>query len=99
MYQSSGSNGSVGNTPGFRLETGLELLDSWAATAGQFDRHAVYGALFAVAEASVSKSYKIFDDYRPDEFSVLVRKDLVLEIRLHGAGSFGIRYVGPVQRT
>lgn len=97
MYQSAGSHGSVGNTPRSRLESGLGLLDSWAATAGQFDRYAVYRALFAVAEGSVSDSYEILDDLQlPHEFSVLVRKNLVLDIRVHGADSFGIRYLGPV---
>jgi hypothetical protein len=100
MYQSAGSNGSVGNPPRARLESGLELLDSWAATAGQFDRRAVYRALFAVSEGSASKSYQIFDEYqRPPGFSVLVRENLVLDIGVHGADSFGIRYVGPVQRV
>ena len=99
MYQSAGSNGSVGNTPRARLETGLELLDSWAATAGQFDRHAVYRALFAIADGSVSKNYQIFgESQRPLGFSVLVRRNLVVDIRVHGADSFGIHYVGPVQR-
>jgi hypothetical protein len=99
MYPSAGPNGHVGNTPRPRLETGLELLDSWAATAGQFDRHAVYRALFAVADASVS-TYQVFGDHqRPQEFSVLVRKDLVLKIRMNDFDSFGIRYIGPVQRT
>jgi hypothetical protein len=96
MYQSAGPNGSVGNHPRYRLETGLELLDDWAATAGQVDRNAMYRALFAVADGSVAKSHKVFDD-RAHEFSVLVRKDLVLEVCL-GSDSFGIRYVGPVQR-
>ncbi len=99
MYQSAGSHGSVGNTQRSRLESGLKLLDSWAATAGQFDRRAVYRALFAVADGSVSNSHKVFDGHqRPHEFSVLVRENLVLDIRVHGVDSFGIRYVGPVQR-
>jgi Family of unknown function (DUF6235) len=99
MYNSAGPNGHVGNTPRPRLESGLDLLDSWAETAGQFDRHAVYRALFAVADASVS-TYQVFDDHRrPQEFSVLVREDLVLVVRMDGADSFGIRYVGPVRPT
>jgi hypothetical protein len=100
MYQPTGANGSVGNTPQFRLETGLELLDSWAETAGQVEKNAVYRVLFAVADASVCQTYKVLDDHqRPNEFAILVRADLVLEIRLHGSDSFGIRYLGPVQRA
>ena len=75
-----------------RLETGLELLDSWASAAEQVDRNAVYRALFAIAE-----THQVLDDRRPHEFSVLVRKDLVLELRVHAPDSFGIRYIGPAR--
>jgi hypothetical protein len=100
MYQPTGPGGSVGNTPRFRLETGLELLDSWAETAGQVEKNAVYRVLFAVADGSVCQTYKVAEDHqRPNEFAVLVRADLVLEIRLHGSDSFGIHYLGPVRRA
>ena len=99
MYQSARPNGSVGNSRRFRLETGLELLDSWATTAGQADKNAVYRVLFTVVEALQVLNTEVFDDRGPNEFSVLARKDLVLGIRLHGPDSFGISYVGPVERA
>jgi len=100
MYQPTGPGGSVGNTPQVRLETGLELLDRWAETAGQVEQNAVYRVLFAVADGSVCRTYKVAEDpRRPNEFAVQVRADLVLEIRLHGSDSFGIRYLGPVQHA
>ena len=100
MYQPTGPGGSVGNTPRFRLETGLELLDSWSETAGQVEKNAVYRVLFAVADGTICQTYKVAEDpRRPNEFTVQVRTDLVLEIRLHGSDSFGISHLGPVHRA
>jgi uncharacterized protein DUF6235 len=79
----------------FRMDTGLEVLEDWTDTAKQSVKNAMYKALFAVADGSVFRTYKIVDDLqRPSEFFVLVRDDLVLKIRVNSFDSFGITYIG-----
>jgi hypothetical protein len=81
----------------FRMETGLDVLAEWADNVGQRKKNAIYRALFAVADGSVFRTYRIVDDFRrADEFFVIVGDDLVLKLRVHHFDSFGIVYIGPV---
>jgi hypothetical protein len=78
-----------------RLESGLDWLEQWSASAGQVEQNAVYKALFAVADGSVLWTYLTFDDMeRPDQFFVLVRPELVIKVAFRGPESFGIVYIG-----
>ena len=81
----------------FRLNMGMARLESWAATAGQIDKNAVYKALFAVSDGTVFQNYKVLDDvHQPREFFIMVRPDLVVKICFHETDSFGILYIGPI---
>jgi Family of unknown function (DUF6235) len=81
--------------PRFRMDTGLEVLEDWAATATQSEKNAVYKALFAVADGSVFKAYRIVDDWQQlSEFFVVIRDDLLLKICVHSFDSYGIVYIG-----
>jgi uncharacterized protein DUF6235 len=81
-----------------RLSSGLELLDQWADGAGQAAKNVMYKALFAILEGSVFRSYDIVDhEARPGEFTVMVRDDLVVRVRVHDADTtFGIDFIGRV---
>ncbi|MCT2583762.1 DUF6235 family protein [Actinophytocola gossypii] len=80
----------------FRMETGLEVLDAWAESAGQSDRNAIYKALFAMADGSLFRTYRIIDDFQQlSELYVLVKDDLVLKLRINCFDSFGIVGIGP----
>jgi hypothetical protein len=75
----------------------LDLLDQWAATAGQVEKNAVYEALLSVPDGSVFRTRTILDDRdRPREFFVVAREDLVIKIRMGDFDSFGIVYIGPL---
>lgn len=79
-----------------RLELGLDILETWADTAPLSRKNAVYKALLAVVDRSAFRTYRIIDDYqRPDEVFVIVRDDLMLKLRINGADSFGLLYIGP----
>ncbi len=81
----------------FRMDTGLEVLEDWAETARQSRKNAVYRALFAVADGTVFRNYRIIDDFQQaNELFVVIRHDLVLKVRVHDFDSFGVVYVGPV---
>jgi hypothetical protein len=83
-----------------RLESGLERLEEWSGTAGQAEQDAVYQALFAIADGSVSYAYLTYDDVgRPGEFFVLVREDLVVKVVFHDFDSFGIAYIGTIHQA
>jgi hypothetical protein len=80
----------------FRLTSGLEILDQWAANAGQAEKNIVHDVLFALAEKSAFANYDVVDDVAKTlEFFVLARGELTVKVRVHGLDSFGIVYVGP----
>jgi hypothetical protein len=84
------------STPRFRLETGLDVLEHWADTAGHTDKNAVYTALFAMQDRSLFRYYRVIEDFqRPDEVFVIVTQELVMKIRVSGLESFGIVAIGP----
>lgn len=83
------------STARYRLETGLEVLDSWSEQAGQAKKNAIYRALFAMQDGSLFHSYRVVDDFqRPSELFVIVKDDLVLKICFNCFDSFGIVYIG-----
>jgi uncharacterized protein DUF6235 len=83
--------------PRFRLERGLDILDTWSRRASQATRNAVYRALFSVQDGSVFRRYRTIDSYvDPQEFCVYVHDDLVIGIRIDD-GAFGIGYIGPAR--
>jgi hypothetical protein len=93
MSKPTGPNGATG--PHFRLDTGLSLLEQWSATASQTQKNSVYKALFAVTDGSVFRRYIVFDDREHSrEFSVMVKEDLVIKIRILDVDAFAIRYIG-----
>jgi hypothetical protein len=86
--------GSISH-PRLRLDTGVELLEQWAATVGQAAKNAIYKVLFAISDGSVYRGYKIIGDVeRPWEFFVLVKENLVVKVRVHNIDSFGIIHIG-----
>lgn len=79
----------------FRLETGLDILESWAETASQTQKNAVYEALFAMLDGALFRTYRVVDDFqRPSELFVIVKDDLVLKIRINCFDSFGVVHIG-----
>ena len=88
--------GKVNDTPRFRLETGIEVLDEWAETASQTKKNAVYEALFAMQDGSLFRTYRVIDDFkRADEVFVIVKDDLAMKIRINCVDSFTIVAIGP----
>jgi hypothetical protein len=80
-----------------RLGSGVELLERWADGAGQVAKNAMYQALFAVLDGSVFQSYDIVDDSgRENEFTVIVKDDLIVRVCFHEANMFGISFIGHV---
>ena len=79
-----------------RLDQGLELLDRWSPTASQAERNGVYKALFAVVDGSVRDTHIVFDESSGEgaQFTVVVREDLVVGVRVHGPDSFEVTHVG-----
>jgi hypothetical protein len=95
MSKSTEPHGVAG--PRFRLDTGLALLEQWAATANEIHKNSVYKALFAVTDGSVFRNYIVFDDRSGSrEFSIMIKEDLIMKVRIEDFDSFGIRYIGPV---
>ncbi len=81
----------------FRLDMGMARLETWAATAGEIDKNAVYKALFSVSDGTVFQAYKVLDDvHQAREFFIVVRGDLVVKICFHESDAFGILYIGPI---
>ncbi len=79
----------------YRLESGIDVLERWSASAEQAERQAVYTALFAVLDGSLFRTYRIVDDFqRTNELFVLVTDDLLLEIRINCLDSFSIVNIG-----
>jgi hypothetical protein len=98
MSKSTESSGVAG--PRFRLDTGLALLEQWAATASQTQKNSVYKALFAVTDGSVFRNYIVFDDRdHTREFTVMVKEDLVVKICILDVDAFAIRYIGAVNSS
>jgi hypothetical protein len=93
----SNESRQMNGTARFRMETGLDVLESWAETASQSRKNAVYKALFAMLDGSLFRSYRIVDDFqRPNELYVIVKDDLAMKIRVHCFDSFGIVGIGPI---
>ena len=79
-----------------RLNSGLQRLEQWAATAGQVDKNAIYKALFAIADGSAFHHYRIIHDAnRMGELVVVVKDGLVVKIRFRHLDAFGIVHIGP----
>jgi hypothetical protein len=80
-----------------KLESGLELLDEWAARARQTAKNHLYKALFAITDGSVYHRYGVLQDQEnPNAHFVLVRDDLVLKVNYQSRESFGILFIGPL---
>lgn len=95
MNESRNQDSTIPRTR-FRLETGIDILEDWTATASPEHRNAVHQALFAMVDGSLFRTYRIVDDYqRPNELFVVVRDDLVMKIRVNCFDSFGIVHIGP----
>ncbi|WP_436497736.1 DUF6235 family protein [Actinokineospora sp. HUAS TT18] len=78
-----------------KLNLGLSRLEKWAANAGQAEKNALYRALFAVADGTVFRSYKVLDDVsRSGEFFVVVRENLIVKICFREPDVFGVLYIG-----
>lgn len=88
------------NVARFRLETGIEILEDWAETASQNQQNAIYKALFAMADGSAFRTYRIVDDFkRANELFIVVRDDLVLKVRINCYDSFGVVFIGSVAQA
>lgn len=88
-------DGTTPRSARFRMETGLEVLESWAETASQSKKNSVYKALFAMLDGSLFRTYRIVDDFqRPNELFVIVKDDLMVKIRVNCFDSFGIVHIG-----
>jgi hypothetical protein len=78
------------------MDTGLDVLETWAETAREQEKDAVYAALFAMADRSLLRTYRVVDDgLELSEFFVLLMDGLVLKLRVHCFDSFGLVYIGP----
>jgi hypothetical protein len=91
----------IGNVdqPRFRMDTGIDVLETWADDAAQDEKDAVYAALFAMADRSLLRTYRVVDDgMELSEFFVLLRDGLVIKMRVHCFDSFGVVYIGPRDR-
>lgn len=82
--------------PGIRLDTGIEVLETWLPGATQAQTAAVYAALFAMADRTLLRTHRVVDDrVELSEFFVLLEGDLVIKMRMHSFESFGLVYLGP----
>lgn len=87
--------GSV-NHPRVRMDTGVDVLETWTNDATQREKNTVYAALFAMTERSLLRAYRVVDDeVELSEFFVLLPDDLVIKMRVHSFDSFGLVYIGP----
>ncbi|HEX6354685.1 DUF6235 family protein [Actinophytocola sp.] len=78
------------------METGIEVLEKWADDATPRDKDVVYAALFATTDRSLFRTHDVLDDeYRLNEFFVLLEGDVVIKMRVNGYDSFGLVYIGP----
>lgn len=87
--------GSV-NHPSVRMDTGIDVLETWTKDAPQREKNTVYAALFAMTERSLLRTHRVIDDAAElSEFFVLLPDDLVIKMRVHSFDSFGLVYIGP----
>lgn len=83
-----------------RLQHGADLLTAWSEHARQTHKNAVHAALFSMVDRTLSRTHHVVaDPWRPGEFSVAVKANLVLRLRVNGAESFDVLYVGPPEIT
>lgn len=83
------------NHPPVRLDTGVDVLESWAAAAAEHEKELVYGALFAMAGRVLLREYEIVEDeVELSQFAVLL-PGLVLRMRMHSFDSYGIVAIEP----
>jgi Family of unknown function (DUF6235) len=81
----------------FKLDGGIEQLETWAANARQVQKNHLYKALFAVTDGSVFSTHGVLQDTEnPHAKFILVREDLVLKVS-YSHDSFGILYIGPLE--
>lgn len=96
MDEHQNENGAEITRTHFRMDTGTEVLASWSETASQSDRNAVYRTLFSILDGSIFHTHNLVEGFAvPSEFFVVLKHDVVVKLRVHGAGSFGIVYIGP----
>jgi len=82
------------------MDTGLDVLEEWTASAAQNELAAVYGALFAMTDRTLFSTYRVVDDgMELSEFFVMLPEGLVLKVRMHCFDSYGIVYIGPSDRA
>ncbi len=82
-----------------RLRSGLGHLERWSATSGQAVRNAVYRALFAVGDGSVSRAYRTMRRPSSGEMQVEVRDDTVVTVRVADEDAFDIVYIGDPEKA
>ena len=80
--------------PRRQLRAGLECLDRWSAHSRQAVRNAVYRALFAISDGSVSRTHRTLRRPSSGEMQVQVRDDTVLAVRLDEENAYDIEYIG-----
>lgn len=84
--------------PHFRLASGMSVLEQWSETAGQSQRNSVYKALFRIIDGSVFRECVVLGDVaRSDEFSIMVKEDLIIRFSLLGLDTFAIHYIGAAE--
>lgn len=77
-----------------KLRSGLGHLERWSATSGQAVRNAVYRALFAVGDGTVSRAYRTMRRPSSGEMQVEVRDDTVVTVRVTEEDDYDIVYIG-----
>lgn len=82
-----------------RLRSGLSHLERWSATSGQAVRNAVYRALFAVGDGSVSRAYRTMRRQSSGEMQVEVRDDTVVTVRVTDEDAYDIVYIGDPEKA
>jgi hypothetical protein len=89
-------NGTEITRTHFRMTSGTDVLAEWGETANQSHKNAVYRALFSVLDGSLFRTHNLVEGFAiPSEFFVVLKQDLVVKFRMHGAESFGVAYIGP----
>jgi len=79
-----------------RLQHGADVLAAWSEHARQTHKNAVHAALFSMLDGTLTRTHQVSTDpWRPGEFAVAVKPGLVLRLRVNGADSFDLLYVGP----
>jgi uncharacterized protein DUF6235 len=81
-----------------KLRSGLGHLERWSASSGQAVRNAVYRALFAVGDGSVSRAYRTLRRPSSGEMQVDVRDDTVVTVRTD-QDTYDIVYIGDPEQA